>query len=71
LGDVDGVVLCGDTDLGTKGAAWALRTFKKIPVLYVAGNHEYYKHESRKELYLALSGYLQLYLSYQGKTLNQ
>jgi len=42
LGDVDGVVLCGDTDLGTKGAAWALRTFKKIPVLYVAGNHEYY-----------------------------
>jgi hypothetical protein len=35
--------LSGDIDLGTKGIAWAKQTWPDRPVLYVAGNHEYYR----------------------------
>jgi len=42
---VDGVVLTGDIDLGTKGAYWALEKFQNIPIIYIAGNHEYYGNE--------------------------
>jgi Icc-related predicted phosphoesterase len=38
----DVVVLAGDIDRGTKGIAWARQAFPDVPVLYVAGNHEYY-----------------------------
>ena len=41
--DADVVVLAGDTNLGVRGIEWAMRSFAK-PVLYVAGNHEFYKH---------------------------
>jgi Icc-related predicted phosphoesterase len=38
----DLLILAGDTHVGTKGIAWA-KTLD-TPVLYVLGNHEYYKH---------------------------
>jgi predicted phosphodiesterase len=37
----DVVVLAGDIWLGPRGVEWAARTFER-PVLYIAGNHEYY-----------------------------
>ena len=42
--EADVVVLAGDTDNGTRGMEWAKNAFDK-PVLYVAGNHEYYDGE--------------------------
>ena len=39
--DVDLVILAGDIAKGVQGIAWAKRTFN-VPVIYVAGNHEYY-----------------------------
>lgn len=41
LREADLVVLAGDIDEGTRGLEWARATFD-CPVLYVAGNHEYY-----------------------------
>ena len=38
----DIVVLAGDIDTGTKAVEWAAKTFPKLPVLYVHGNHEAY-----------------------------
>lgn len=40
--EADIVILAGDIDTGTRGVEWAARTFS-CPVLYVAGNHEYYR----------------------------
>ncbi len=40
----DVVVLAGDIANGTAGIEWAQRHFN-VPVLYVAGNHEYYEGE--------------------------
>lgn len=40
----DVVLLAGDVHIGTKGVEWALHTFPNTPVLYVAGNHEFYGH---------------------------
>lgn len=51
----DVVVLAGDTDRGTKGVVWARKRFPETPVLYVAGNHEFYNerigrlHEKLRE----------------------
>ena len=42
---VDGVILTGDIDLGVKGAYWAIEKFKNIPIIYIAGNHEYYRNK--------------------------
>lgn len=42
--DADVVVLAGDTDRGLRGLEWAARTFN-VPVVYIAGNHEYYGHK--------------------------
>jgi Icc-related predicted phosphoesterase len=41
--DADVVVLAGDIHVGTKGVEWALEQIKGKPVLYVLGNHEYYR----------------------------
>lgn len=38
----DVIVLAGDTAPGTAGIEWARAQFPDVPVLYVAGNHEYY-----------------------------
>jgi predicted phosphodiesterase len=42
--EADLVVLAGDIDNGAAGIEWARRTFVG-PVLYLAGNHEYYEGE--------------------------
>ncbi len=44
LSDVaaDVVILAGDIDRGTRGVTWARLRFPDTPVLYIAGNHEYY-----------------------------
>ena len=41
--EADVVVLAGDTDRGTRGVTWAAAAFPDTPVLYVAGNHEFYE----------------------------
>lgn len=41
--DIDLLIIAGDLDLGIKGIAWLKETVGKIPVIYVLGNHEYYK----------------------------
>ena len=38
----DVVVLAGDIRQGTQGIPWARKTFPHKPVIYVAGNHEFY-----------------------------
>lgn len=40
----DAVVLAGDTHTGTKGVEWAIESIKDIPVIYILGNHEYYRN---------------------------
>jgi predicted phosphodiesterase len=42
--DADVVVLAGDVGLGTAGVQLARRWWEGRPVLFVAGNHEYYRH---------------------------
>ena len=42
--DADAVVLAGDIANGAAGITWARETFGG-PVLYLAGNHEYYEGE--------------------------
>lgn len=41
--DAEAVVLAGDIHLGLQGLQWARQAFPGRPVLYVAGNHEYYQ----------------------------
>jgi predicted phosphodiesterase len=41
--DADVVVLAGDVHVGRKGRLWIRNRFDK-PVIYVTGNHEYYRH---------------------------
>jgi predicted phosphodiesterase len=42
--EADLVILAGDIDNGTRGIAWARRSFSG-PVIYIPGNHEFYGHE--------------------------
>jgi len=46
----DIVVLAGDVNLGTKGIEWIKKAIPKKPVIYVLGNHEYYKGSYPKTL---------------------
>jgi len=41
--NADLVILAGDTNLGTKGIEWVKKNIPAKPVIYVLGNHEYYK----------------------------
>jgi Icc-related predicted phosphoesterase len=41
----DVVVLAGDIGVGTGGIEWAARQFPEVPIVYVPGNHEYYRHD--------------------------
>jgi predicted phosphodiesterase len=41
--DADVTVLAGDIGLGLMGAEWALELARERPVVYVCGNHEYYR----------------------------
>ncbi|MGA2177911.1 MAG: metallophosphoesterase [Verrucomicrobiota bacterium] len=42
--DADVVVLAGDIDLDRGGCQWAQSHFPVKPVIYVLGNHEFYRH---------------------------
>ncbi len=46
----DLIVFAGDTNLGTKGIEWIKARIKNVPVIYVLGNHEYYKGAYPKTL---------------------
>ncbi|NML59460.1 phosphoesterase [Chryseobacterium sp. RJ-7-14] len=46
----DVVVLAGDVNLGTKGIDWIKTYIPNKPVIYVLGNHEYYKDSYPKTL---------------------
>lgn len=46
--EADMVVLAGDIDEGTAGLTWARVNFPDKPIVYVAGNHEFYEHEWMK-----------------------
>lgn len=49
----DVVVLAGDIDIGVRGLEWMRRRFPETPVVYVAGNHEFFGgrvHEVRERL---------------------
>ncbi|SFT39834.1 Predicted phosphoesterase [Lishizhenia tianjinensis] len=47
----DIVIFAGDINLGTKGIEWMKSTLKNKPILYVLGNHEYYKGSYPKTLH--------------------
>ena len=49
--EADLLILAGDIHLETKGLEWILKKVQHIPVLYVLGNHEYYKNAYPKLLY--------------------
>lgn len=46
----DVVVLAGDIHLGVKGITWARKSFPDKPIVYVAGNHEFYGYHWHKLL---------------------
>ena len=45
--DADIIILAGDIDVGINGAQWAIAESGRLgkPILYVLGNHEFYRHE--------------------------
>ena len=45
--NADIIVLAGDIDTGTNGVKWAIEESERLakPILYVPGNHEFYRHE--------------------------
>lgn len=47
----DLLILAGDVYLGTGGFTWISEKVKDIPVIYVLGNHEYYKNAWPKLLH--------------------
>ena len=51
----DVIILAGDIDTGTNGMEWMLAESARLekPVIYVLGNHEFYRHE-----YFGLKGQL-------------
>ena len=42
--NADVVVLAGDIHLGREGRRWARNQFPHKPIIYVLGNHEFYRH---------------------------
>lgn len=46
--EADLVVLAGDIGKGAQGLIWARKTWKDMPILFVPGNHEYYRAEIRQ-----------------------
>ncbi|MGA2244561.1 MAG: metallophosphoesterase [Verrucomicrobiota bacterium] len=42
--DADAVVLAGDIHMGRAGLEWIRRHFSRQPVVYVLGNHEFFRH---------------------------
>ena len=48
--EADVVVLAGDIGVGVHGIEWAARTFPHKPIVYVAGNHEFYYFSAMEPL---------------------
>ncbi len=48
--DADVVVLAGDIHPGADGVIWARQCFGDKPVVYVAGNHEFFEHDFNRGL---------------------
>jgi predicted phosphodiesterase len=48
--DADVVVLAGDIHVGVRGLEWAREQFPATPVIYVAGNHEFYGEQVNEVL---------------------
>jgi Icc-related predicted phosphoesterase len=46
----DLVIFAGDINLGTTGIQWIQSAIRAIPVMYILGNHEYYKGSYPKTL---------------------
>lgn len=46
----DVIVLAGDISTGTQAIPWARKTFAGKPIIYIAGNHEFYRHHWTKLL---------------------
>ncbi|HEX7026258.1 MAG TPA: metallophosphoesterase, partial [Gammaproteobacteria bacterium] len=42
--DADVVVLAGDINVGAAGVEWAIENIRNKQVVYVLGNHEYYRY---------------------------
>jgi predicted phosphodiesterase len=42
--EADVVILAGDIHAGKKGCQWIRRRFSSVPVIYVLGNHEFYRN---------------------------
>lgn len=49
--DADVIVLAGDIWTGNRAISWARKTWPDKPIVYVAGNHEFYKHEIYETLH--------------------
>jgi len=49
--NADLVILAGDTNLGVKGIEWVNKYIVHKPVIYILGNHEYYKGAYPKTLH--------------------
>jgi len=43
--DADVVILAGDISVGVEGLRWVETRFPARPVIYVPGNHEFYRHD--------------------------
>lgn len=45
--DADVVILAGDIDVGIHGFTWAISEAQRLdkPIIYIAGNHEFYHHD--------------------------
>ena len=43
--DADVVILAGDIGVGVEGLRWVETRFPDRPVIYVPGNHEFYRHD--------------------------
>ncbi|PSK90361.1 metallophosphoesterase [Taibaiella chishuiensis] len=53
--NADLVIFAGDVNLGTKGIAWIKEQIPDKPVIYVLGNHEYYKGTYPKALHQVIA----------------
>ena len=49
--NADLIIFAGDTNLGTKGIEWIKKRIPNKPVIYILGNHEYYKGSYPKTLH--------------------
>ena len=49
--NADVIILAGDINIGIKGIEWILKEITDKPVIYVLGNHEYYKGAYPKTLH--------------------